>query len=56
MLKFSALEIYNEAVRDLLSSDITPLRVLDDPEVNIMTLLFLEKFHPPAIFSEICKN
>ncbi|KAK8964943.1 Kinesin-like protein NACK1 [Platanthera guangdongensis] len=31
-LKFSAMEIYNEAVRDLLSSDSTPLRLLDDPE------------------------
>lgn len=35
MLKFSAMEIYNEAVRDLLSADSTPLRLLDDPEVNI---------------------
>lgn len=34
-MKFSAMEIYNEAVRDLLSSDSTPLRLLDDPEVNI---------------------
>ncbi|KAM7482664.1 hypothetical protein LguiB_007247 [Lonicera macranthoides] len=32
VLKFSAMEIYNEAVRDLLSTDNTPLRVLDDPE------------------------
>uniref|UniRef100_A0ACD5XUJ4 Uncharacterized protein n=1 Tax=Avena sativa TaxID=4498 RepID=A0ACD5XUJ4_AVESA len=32
ILKFSAMEIYNEAVRDLLSSDATPLRCLDDPE------------------------
>ncbi|XP_068343187.1 kinesin-like protein KIN-7F [Pyrus communis] len=31
-LKFSALEIYNESVRDLLSADTTPLRLLDDPE------------------------
>ncbi|KAH7566300.1 hypothetical protein JRO89_XS08G0134400 [Xanthoceras sorbifolium] len=31
-LKFSALEIYNESVRDLLSADSTPLRLLDDPE------------------------
>ncbi|CAO2183956.1 unnamed protein product [Urochloa humidicola] len=30
--KFSAIEIYNEAVRDLLSHDSTPLRLLDDPE------------------------
>lgn len=32
-MKFSAIEIYNEAVRDLLSSDPSPLRLLDDPEV-----------------------
>ncbi|KAJ8772560.1 hypothetical protein K2173_027737 [Erythroxylum novogranatense] len=32
VLKFSAIEIYNEAVRDLLSPDSTPLRLLDDPE------------------------
>ncbi|KAL1354909.1 hypothetical protein HN51_006958 [Arachis hypogaea] len=32
VLKFSAIEIYNESVRDLLSTDSTPLRLLDDPE------------------------
>ncbi|XP_045804017.1 kinesin-like protein KIN-7E isoform X2 [Trifolium pratense] len=32
VLKFSALEIYNEAVRDLLNSNATTLRLLDDPE------------------------
>ncbi|WOL19146.1 hypothetical protein Cni_G27943 [Canna indica] len=32
ILKFSAMEIYNEAVRDLLSTDTSPLRLLDDPE------------------------
>ncbi|XP_062194675.1 kinesin-like protein KIN-7J [Phragmites australis] len=32
ILKFSAMEIYNEAVRDLLIPDATPLRLLDDPE------------------------
>ncbi|KAI3446180.1 hypothetical protein Pfo_002845 [Paulownia fortunei] len=32
VLKFSAMEIYNEVVRDLLSMDNTPLRLLDDPE------------------------
>ncbi|XP_051150861.1 kinesin-like protein KIN-7J [Andrographis paniculata] len=31
VLKFSALEIYNEIVRDLLSSDAAPRRLLDDP-------------------------
>ncbi|CAI9764363.1 unnamed protein product [Fraxinus pennsylvanica] len=32
VLKFSAMEIYNEIVKDLLSNDNTPLRLLDDPE------------------------
>ncbi|KAK9007568.1 hypothetical protein V6N11_074488 [Hibiscus sabdariffa] len=32
VLKFSAIEIYNEVVRDLLSSDNTQLRLHDDPE------------------------
>ncbi|KAM7264260.1 hypothetical protein ACFE04_001943 [Oxalis oulophora] len=32
VVKFSAIEIYNEAIRDLLSSDNTPLRLRDDPE------------------------
>ncbi|XP_030522889.1 kinesin-like protein KIN-7E isoform X1 [Rhodamnia argentea] len=32
VLKFSAIEIYNEVVRDLLSPDNTSLRLLDDPE------------------------
>jgi len=36
VLKFSAMEIYNEAVRDLLSTSSSPLRLLDDPEVNII--------------------
>ncbi|PHT51257.1 Kinesin-like protein NACK1 [Capsicum baccatum] len=31
-LKFSAMEIYNEVVKDLLTQDDTPLRLLDDPE------------------------
>lgn len=35
-VKFSAMEIYNEAVRDLLGANATPLRLLDDPEVNLM--------------------
>lgn len=30
------MEIYNESVRDLLGSDSAPLRLLDDPEVNIV--------------------
>uniref|UniRef100_N1R0M1 Kinesin-related protein 4 n=1 Tax=Aegilops tauschii TaxID=37682 RepID=N1R0M1_AEGTA len=36
ILRFSAMEIYNEAVRDLLSSDTTPLRLLDDPEFILL--------------------
>lgn len=32
LLKFSAIEIYNESVKDLLSADSIPLRLLDDPE------------------------
>lgn len=40
VLKFSAMEIYNEAIRDLLSSDSTQLRVLDDPEVNFKQCSF----------------
>lgn len=32
VLKFSAMEIYNEVVRDLLSTENIPLRLLDDPE------------------------
>ncbi|KAF0893734.1 hypothetical protein E2562_029409, partial [Oryza meyeriana var. granulata] len=32
ILKFSAIEIYNEVVRDLLSAENTPLRLWDDAE------------------------
>ncbi|CAO2834615.1 unnamed protein product [Amaranthus hypochondriacus] len=32
VVKFSAIEIYNEHVRDLLCEETTPLRLLDDPE------------------------
>lgn len=35
-MKFSAIEIYNEAVRDLLSTDTSPLRLLDDQEVDML--------------------
>lgn len=28
------MEIYNESVRDLLSTDSYPLKLLEDPEVN----------------------
>ena len=37
-MKFSAIEIYNENVRDLLSPDPTPLRCLDDPEVSMTVI------------------
>ncbi|KAJ1283657.1 hypothetical protein BS78_03G145200 [Paspalum vaginatum] len=32
VIKISAMEIYNEIVKDLLRPDSTPLRLLDDPE------------------------
>ncbi|XP_027902854.1 kinesin-like protein KIN-7I [Vigna unguiculata] len=32
VVKFSSMEIYNEAVRDLLNAGSTSLRILDDPE------------------------
>ncbi|KAJ0830873.1 putative plus-end-directed kinesin ATPase [Helianthus annuus] len=35
-LKFSAIEIYNECVRDLLSHDGAQLRLLDDPEKGVV--------------------
>lgn len=44
ILKFSAMEIYNESVRDLLSTDSSPLRLLDDPEVNIIFSFFFVLF------------
>ena len=34
VLKFSAIEIYNEVLRDLLSAENTPLRLWDDAEVK----------------------
>ncbi|KAI8018091.1 Kinesin-like protein KIN-7G, partial [Camellia lanceoleosa] len=37
LLKFSSMEIYNESVRDLFSTDSTPLRLLDDPERGTVT-------------------
>ena len=36
VIKFSALEIYNEVVNDLLNPESNPLRLLDDPEVSNM--------------------
>ncbi|XP_052201686.1 kinesin-like protein KIN-7C [Diospyros lotus] len=43
VLKFSAIEIYNEAVRDLLSPDNTPLRLLDDPERGTVVEKLIEE-------------
>ena len=34
VLKFSAIEIYNEVVRDLLTAESTSLRLWDDAEVR----------------------
>jgi hypothetical protein len=43
VLKVSALEIYNEVVKDLLTSDTNPLRLLDDKDVRSLSLiLFLQ--------------
>lgn len=39
VLKFSTIEIYNKCVRDLISTDGTPLGLLDDPEVSIYMLI-----------------
>ncbi|KAK1364590.1 hypothetical protein POM88_040151 [Heracleum sosnowskyi] len=38
LLKFSAMEIYNESVRDLLSTDSSPLRLLEDPGTFVENL------------------
>jgi centromeric protein E len=40
VLKFSAIKIYNEVVRDLLSAESTSLRLWDDVEVRaILTFI-----------------
>jgi centromeric protein E len=41
VLKVSALEIYNEVVKDLLTSDTNPLRLLDDKDVSSLSLILL---------------
>lgn len=43
MLKFSALEIYNETVVDLLNRDSGSLRLLDDPEKGIIVEKLVEE-------------
>jgi hypothetical protein len=37
IIKISAMEIYNENVKDLLQPDSAPLRLLDDPEVCLQS-------------------
>ncbi|KAK4430656.1 Kinesin-like protein KIN-7F [Sesamum alatum] len=59
ILKFSAMEIYNESVRDLLNADSTPLRLLDDPERGTMVEKLTEEIltdrnHATQLLS-ICK-
>lgn len=41
MIRVSALEIYNEVVRDLLVADSVALRLLDDPDVRYLWILCL---------------
>ncbi|XP_010547437.1 PREDICTED: kinesin-like protein KIN-7H isoform X2 [Tarenaya hassleriana] len=59
ILKFSAMEIYNESVRDLLSTDSTPLRLRDDPEKGtVVEKLTEETLHDLNHFKEllsVCK-
>lgn len=43
VLKFSALEIYNETVVDLLNRDSGSLRLLDDPEKGIIVEKLVEE-------------
>ncbi|XP_068641151.1 kinesin-like protein NACK1 [Aristolochia californica] len=42
-IKISALEIYNEIVKDLLSPDSGPLRLLDDPEKGTIVEKLVEE-------------
>ena len=42
MIKISAMEIYNEIVKDLLRPDSAPLRLLDDPEVCLQLFQLLQ--------------
>ncbi|KAI5055753.1 hypothetical protein GOP47_0029274 [Adiantum capillus-veneris] len=43
LLKFSALEIYNEVASDLLNPDSGPLRLMDDPERGTIIERLVEK-------------
>ncbi|KAJ8764335.1 hypothetical protein K2173_006075 [Erythroxylum novogranatense] len=54
VLKFSAMEIYNESVRDLLSTDTAPLRLLDDPEKGtVVEKLYEETIRHCSHFREL---
>ncbi|PHT36247.1 Kinesin-like protein NACK2 [Capsicum baccatum] len=50
-LKFSAMEIYNEVVKNLLILDDTPLRLLDDPERGTVVEKLTECFRQVNITS-----
>jgi hypothetical protein len=52
VLKVSALEIYNEVVKDLLTSDTNPLRLLDDKDVSSLSLILLLQ----TSFLKPCEN
>ncbi|GER47552.1 kinesin motor family protein [Striga asiatica] len=59
ILKFSAMEIYNESIRDLLGSDSTPLRLLDDLEggtivENLTEVILRDRNHANELLS-ICR-
>ncbi|KAH7288052.1 hypothetical protein KP509_31G009400 [Ceratopteris richardii] len=43
VIKFSALEIYNEVASDLLNPESGPLRLMDDPERGTIILRLVEK-------------
>ncbi|KAI3733247.1 hypothetical protein L1987_64467 [Smallanthus sonchifolius] len=59
VLKFSAIEIYNECVRDLFSADATLLRLLDDPEkgtvVDKLTEIHLEDWTHVMELLAVCE-
>ncbi|KAH9290855.1 hypothetical protein KI387_034972, partial [Taxus chinensis] len=44
VLKISALEIYNEVVKDLLNPESGPLRLLDDPEKGTIVEKLVEEY------------
>lgn len=52
------MEIYNESVRDILSTDSTPLRLLEDSEVisstehTVMDIFFFRDYQVLSIWTE----